>query len=672
MRHKLFAVVVTALVATTSYSHPVPGALHEILTIENLRTPVHPELIAYFDHESPMVAARALIATGRIGNPLDVAAVAAKLTHLSPEVRTAAAFALGLIKDPSAAAALATQLASEPNGRAKGEALMALGRIGRSDDLPLLIKHLNDVDERVQARAAQGLGLALMNAANVQWALPVEAYTRLLTMASGQTVAAMPAAFALGRFKGPMAGLDPVPFELAVTAAKNHEAQAYMIRLAPRFGRDSTRTTVVNLLSQAAPRAAGDAGSRAVAVEVARATSRFEPDQALLAALELALQSKDSQLIVQSLNTIEILGSKALTLKATASAQYSSDSEWIRSNALPALAALATGSERRELLRTAIANGQIETRLAAIRVLPAADDPTAVDDLSKLASDNNLRVAQAALETLGTLDQSSLTSGARDAIVSALLVHDFPIVATAADAVATFNIKPALTNLVTALQAKWTPDEFEARVAILKALGTVGDQSIVSLVEAALGDSNKQVVTAAAATYEALTGTAVRDRIPLNHRVTAETPSLRAIGRALSTRVVLTTTKGVIELAMHGEAPLTATNFIALVQQHFYEGKVFHRVVPHFVVQGGDPRGDGWGGPGYVIRDEVTMWPHGRGTVGIATSGKDTGGCQIFINHGNNLHLDGTYTVFAHVVKGMDVADRLTVGDKILSAVTRP
>ena len=98
----------------------------------------------------------------------------------------------------------------------------------------------------------------------------------------------------------------------------------------------------------------------------------------------------------------------------------------------------------------------------------------------------------------------------------------------------------------------------------------------------------------------------------------------------------------------------------------------WHRVVPDFVVQGGCPRGDGWGGPGYVLPDEIGMRPYVRGTVGMPKSGPDTGGCQVFVTHLPTPHLDGRYTVFAQVVIGLDVVDRIRVGDRIVKAVVSP
>ena len=90
-----------------------------------------------------------------------------------------------------------------------------------------------------------------------------------------------------------------------------------------------------------------------------------------------------------------------------------------------------------------------------------------------------------------------------------------------------------------------------------------------------------------------------------------------------------------------------------------------HRVVPGFVVQDGDPRGDGEGGPGYTIRNEINQRPYLRGTVGMALDWADTGGSQYFITHGPQPHLDGRYTVFGQIVGGMEVVDQLEVGDVV-------
>jgi cyclophilin family peptidyl-prolyl cis-trans isomerase/HEAT repeat protein len=138
------------------------------------------------------------------------------------------------------------------------------------------------------------------------------------------------------------------------------------------------------------------------------------------------------------------------------------------------------------------------------------------------------------------------------------------------------------------------------------------------------------------------------------------------IGR--SVRALVSTDKGLVTIELlAGEAPLTVDNFVQLARRNYFNGVLFHRVVPNFVVQGGDPRGDGNGGPGYQIRCEINTVPYARGAVGMALSGKDTGGSQWFVTHSPQPHLDGGYTVFGRVVEGMDVVDRIVRGDRIRS-----
>jgi cyclophilin family peptidyl-prolyl cis-trans isomerase/HEAT repeat protein len=144
--------------------------------------------------------------------------------------------------------------------------------------------------------------------------------------------------------------------------------------------------------------------------------------------------------------------------------------------------------------------------------------------------------------------------------------------------------------------------------------------------------------------------------------------AIARIGKKVS--AVVTTTRGAITIELLPEdAPLTVDNFIQLAKRRYFNGSTFHRVVPNFVIQDGDPRGDGNGGPGYQIRCEINEVPYERGAVGMALSGKDTGGSQWFVTHSPQPHLDGGYTVFGNVVSGMDVVDQIVRGDLIRSIV---
>lgn len=130
--------------------------------------------------------------------------------------------------------------------------------------------------------------------------------------------------------------------------------------------------------------------------------------------------------------------------------------------------------------------------------------------------------------------------------------------------------------------------------------------------------------------------------------------------------VTVKTSKGNIKIELFPDvAPFTVMNFLKLSENNYYDGSIFHRVVSNFVIQGGDPTGTGFSGPGYSIRSELSDLPFERGMVGMASSGKDTEGSQFFITHSATPHLDGKYTLFGKVIEGMDVVDKIMIGDVI-------
>src|SRR3989337_2966922 len=135
---------------------------------------------------------------------------------------------------------------------------------------------------------------------------------------------------------------------------------------------------------------------------------------------------------------------------------------------------------------------------------------------------------------------------------------------------------------------------------------------------------------------------------------------------AISASVLAVIVITIIIIELSKDAPLTSSNFIFLAQEKFYDGLTFHRKEEGFVIQGGDPRGDGTGGPGYAIADEPVIGDYLRGVVAMANAGPNTNGSQFFIMLKDHPELPKNYTIFGKIIEGMDVVDKIEVGDSIL------
>jgi len=148
------------------------------------------------------------------------------------------------------------------------------------------------------------------------------------------------------------------------------------------------------------------------------------------------------------------------------------------------------------------------------------------------------------------------------------------------------------------------------------------------------------------------------------------TPPPMQIDMNRTYRALIKTNKGDIQLQLNpAEAPITVNNFVALAREGFYDGVTFHRVVPQFVIQGGDPTGSGSGGPGYKFQDESVKRPYKTGTLAMANAGPTTNGSQFFICLEDQPGLPPNYTIFGDTVAGMDVVRNIRVGD-VMQSVT--
>jgi cyclophilin family peptidyl-prolyl cis-trans isomerase/HEAT repeat protein len=248
-------------------------------------------------------------------------------------------------------------------------------------------------------------------------------------------------------------------------------------------------------------------------------------------------------------------------------------------------------------------------------------------------------------------------------ILQALFSGDLALVATAAEGIMQHPQWCSFQDLEKAYLKLSEPDDIEAMISLLQT-GLVLDslRAIPFLRQVATQAESPYLVNQA---IEMLTKAGDKNPPPRKREKFYVVAVVKATNQL--PEIVISTEKGDIEVELWPDlAPATVANFISLIKKNFYNNLTFHRVVSDFVIQGGDPRGDGWGGPGYAIPCEYNEAEFKRGTIGMATAGKDTGGSQFFICHSEQPHLNGKYTAFGCVKKGMEIVDIIEIDDKIL------
>jgi cyclophilin family peptidyl-prolyl cis-trans isomerase len=286
----------------------------------------------------------------------------------------------------------------------------------------------------------------------------------------------------------------------------------------------------------------------------------------------------------------------------------------------------------------------------------------------------NHSLAIEAMGDLSNLAVANVTAAMKSNAAAALAAsNNFEVASGVSWLAGSFGWTDFAPNLAAAYAYQGGDPNINGRINILWALGQIGNSAQLPVVQQGLKDDQRLVALQAASTYLALTGMNVSSQVPLQSIVppTVITPSAGAIEAAVNSRVVMQTERGNLVIQMLSAAPLSAVNFTNLVNSGFYNGLDFHRVIPNFITQGGDPLGDGYGGTAFV-RDELSQVPHLQGAVGLATLGKDTGSCQFFFDLTWNESLDGNYTVFGAVDTDLSTIDAIEEGDKILSAYIIP
>ncbi|HTM25165.1 MAG TPA: HEAT repeat domain-containing protein [Vicinamibacterales bacterium] len=618
---------------------------------------VTPDLTTLITDPEPRIRRRAALAIGRVGLSEGAAPLLPLLTDPDGEVRQMAAFALGLLGDKSAVAALTAAL-QDAEPRVRGRAAEALGLMGDAGSAAL-------VGQMVAGYIQQG-AVASIAPDDEQWPKTAEAdAVRLGVFALVRQKAWEPLAAAVLDSSGrPVSAWWPIAYALqrigdarAVPALQQllngpgRYTRAFAARGLGALKHAASVPALVALLQQST----SDPAMAFTAIHAIGQIGAPEGAAPILAAL--AADKADLNVRLEAVAALTALKSREALIPVQD--LLIDDSPVLRAAAVRAAAAidpdgfltLLSGLEPDPhwMVRAAIAD--------ALATVPAE---AAIGRLRPMLDDQDKRVVPAVLDALVRLK----APGIDDLLLAALKNPDVGIRAAAARAIG--RTKPA--GGAAALRDAYRAWQDEARESTLAALAQYGAAEAADTLKAALADKDWSIRLRAGTLLHGLDPAfeapqAIR---PAPGPPIAPYDSPDLVNPQVSPHAFIETAKGTIEIELAVlDAPQTARNFIALARKGFYNGLQIHRVVPHFVVQDGDPRGDGSGGPGYTIRDELNDKPYLRGVVGMALSGPDTGGSQFFIAYSPQPHLDAKYTVFGRVVSGMEVADRIQPLDVI-------
>jgi cyclophilin family peptidyl-prolyl cis-trans isomerase/HEAT repeat protein len=634
--------------------------LARILSLEDHRTVGSGELDRYLRDPDRSVRRRAALAAGRIGDPAVVTSLVELMNDGETEVRQMAAFALGLIGDRTAVDRLIAAL-KDSEAVVRGRTAEALARIGDPRAAPELARMvLAATPQATSTLAIRGDDPGSLSDPWLELRLGLFALARLKDVPTAQSVllsSGKPryywwvATYVAMRLENPV--LKPVllgaaasndPFSRAL-AARGLGAlkDASVVPNLAALSRDPVETVVVQALRglalvgdpAAAAVAAVKPASEVVTVEWLKAIAAMPPDRGLRP------------------RVVAFVGDR---------------SAWIRGAALRALAHL----DREEfalVLSSLDPDAEWSVRSSLARALGEAGDEVSVGILLSMLQDEDVRVLPAVLEAIA----KARGHDAGETLKRHLEHPDFAVRAAAAEGLTALKATGQGEALAAAYRRALSDSEPEARVAAVAALAIQNDaKSAEVLREAAQSDPSRVVRERAGAALKALgkeappLGPEAVDRPGYDYREALAPYDVGSGIPVYTPRAFVHTRRGVIEIHLDVvEAPLTTASFMDLARRGFFNGLTFHRVEPGYVIQGGSPRGDSEGGPGYSLRCEIGQRPYGRGTVGMALAGKDTGGSQFFITHVPTPQLDGSYTVFGWVVNGMEVVDQIRPGDVI-------
>jgi len=609
------------------------------------------KLFRYLKSTNPLVRYRAVEVIGRIQDAQDVQRLLPMLKDKDDRVVHGTAFALGQLGDPAASPALIAMI-NKADVRLQVLIAEALGKMGGEDALTALTELLHSFQGSVRGTAVLALG---------RIGDPRSANSLLVAIHDGDAAVAEKAVYALGKFESvrirktlpPLLKNDDARIRAATarTLGKQDVENDDTIRDLGQLVTDRDLHVTINAIFALGEIMEGQNNGDIVKIlgNAARSHESHHVRKAAVMSLGKIGDKNAKDHLAQSMMDRRP-GIRAESCKALVS---------------------CLGKDASLFLSSGYRDSERMVRAATIEAYGEAEDMSKLNLLLDTARDDADPVMRAAaVRGLGHINNERSIAQ----LVFSLKDPDWVVATEAVSALGLIGTELAVQPLIDAYAARTERVDMDVHIEILRVLTEFESKEAEAVALAALESSDQRIRQAAVALLE---------------KIDAEVPELKpdrfyyerdfrpARRRRLSlpfgkATLKITTEYGTIEIEMFGDdATQTARTIGDLADQGFYNGLDFHRVVPNFVVQGGCPRGDGWGDPGFNIRAEVNEHRYGRGYVGIADAGKDTGGCQFFITHTAVPRLNGRYTIFGKVTSGMDIVDAVAQGDKLRMSVSQ-
>ncbi len=627
-------------------------------------------LIARLADPDPAVRARAAFALASVQDPGALGPLTARLQDDILTVRTEAAFALGQLGDSTAAPALLRTLMRESDPVLRSRVLEALGKSGG----PGSLRQLLAVDLPEALRPDLAMAVARFGLRGI---FAPEATAFLAGALTGRDPRLrLNAAYFFGRMRDIdlwRESADEVRQALDQFGTGD-PAAVYLVQALGRLGAEEDADRILDALRNAA-----DWRTRTTA---AAALGAFTARERVRRSLLAALADPSRHVGITAARALAAAAPELNEAELTTLADWAGvhSEQWqVAVELLPALAAAGRAEVVLQWLATLPA-AEVRARSRGLTALASVPGRAAFDRLRDDAGSDDPLIAAAAVGALAARwrRRPQPDAGAQEyfavfsrAVTSGDIGRSLAAAGSLADSA--FVAMGSVTVLASAWRGMSTPHDVEPMVAILQALGATGSPDGHDVLQQALGHREGAVRAAAADGLAELTGE--RPALgPIEPDPVPEVDWAWLASLGPEPRLELETEKGrIVVVAAVEEAPLTVATILRLADEGRFDSIAFHRVVPNFVVQGGDvERQDGLGGPGFDIRSEFTRVAYRRGVIGMASAGKDTEGSQYFITHSMQPHLDGRYTAFGYVVEGMAVVDALYEGDRVIAARVSP